>query len=107
MLPTTFAALGNPVRLTIVERLLREGECAASTLAEPFDIALPTLSRHLKVLSDAGVVERRAEQQFRFYRVSPQAMRRLDGWFTDHRKFWNEAFDRLDALLKTEKEERR
>lgn len=102
-----FEALAHPTRLAIVERLLREGECAASTLAEPFDIALPTLSRHLKVLSDAGVVERRAEQQFRFYRVRPQAMRRLDGWFTDHRKFWNEAFDRLDALLKTEKEERR
>jgi DNA-binding transcriptional ArsR family regulator len=99
-----FEALAHPTRLAIVERLLREGECAASSLAAPFGIALPTLSRHLRVLSDAGVIERRAEQQFRFYRVRPQAMRRLDGWFTDHRRFWNEAFDRLDDLLKSEKE---
>lgn len=107
-MPTTvaplFEALAHPTRLAIVERLLREGECAATGLAEPFGIALPTLSRHLKVLSDAGVVERRAEQQFRFYRVRPQAMHRLDGWFTDHRKFWNAAFDRLEQMLKSERE---
>jgi DNA-binding transcriptional ArsR family regulator len=102
-----FEALAHPTRLAIVERLLREGECPAGSLAEPFGIALPTLSRHLKVLSDAGVIERRAEQQFRLYRVRPQAMRRLDGWFGDHRRFWNQAFDRLDSFLQSEKEKPR
>jgi len=99
-----FEALAHPTRLAIVERLLRDGETPAGNLAEPFGIALPTLSRHLKVLSDAGLVERRAEQQFRYYRVRPQAMRRLDGWFADHRRFWTEALDRLDRFLSTEQE---
>lgn len=98
-MPEIFGALADPVRLSIVERLLDEGEVSAGALAEPFAISKPAISRHIAVLEKAGVVERRVERQFRFFRIRPQAMRNLDDWIRRYRRFWESSFDRLEQLF--------
>ncbi len=102
--PDIFAALSDPTRFAIVERLLERGDQTAGTLAEPFDISKPAISRHLKVLEEAGVIERRIDRQFRSFRVRPESLRSVDDWISRYRRFWQTSFDRLDNLLQ-EKEE--
>lgn len=98
-MPAVFGALADPTRLAIVERLLAEGERSAGDIAQPFAISKPAISRHLRVLEDAGLIERRVERQWRMVRVRPEALRAVDDWVTHYRAFWNEALDRLEKLL--------
>ena len=98
-LPTVFGALADPTRLAIVERLLREGERSAGELAKPFAISKPAISKHLKVLENAGLIERRIERQWRVCRVRPEAIRAVDAWMERYRAFWSVSLDRLDDLL--------
>ena len=98
-LPDVFGALADPTRLAIVERLLAEGERSAGDIAAPFAMSKPAISKHLRVLEDAGLIERRIERQWRYCRVRPDAIRVVDDWLQRYRAFWNASFDRLDRLL--------
>ena len=99
---TIFAALADPTRFAIVEQLLEQGDQTAGALAEPFDISKPAISRHLRVLEEAGVIERRIDRQYRNFRINPQSMRSLDDWIDRYRQFWNTSFDRLEKVLQKE-----
>ena len=98
-LPAVFGALSDPIRLAIVERLLREGERSAGEIAEPFPVSKPAISKHLRVLEQAGLIERRVERQWRVCRVRPEAIRAVDDWMTTYRAFWEGSFDRLETQL--------
>jgi DNA-binding transcriptional ArsR family regulator len=98
-LPVVFGALADPIRFAIVERLLSEGERSAGELAEPFAVTKPAISKHLRVLEDAGLIERRIDRQWRVCRARPEAIRAVDEWVQRYRAFWQASFDRLDALL--------
>ncbi|MHA1157512.1 MAG: ArsR/SmtB family transcription factor [Alphaproteobacteria bacterium] len=98
-LPAVFSALSDPTRLAIVERLLSEGERSAGEIAAPFTISKPAISKHLRVLESAGLIERRIERQWRVCRVRPEAIQAVDAWMERYRAFWNVSFDRLDKLL--------
>ena len=103
-LPAVFGALADPTRLAIVERLLGEGERTAGEIAEPFAMSKPAISKHLKVLEDAGLIERRVARQWRVCRVRPQAIKTIDDWMTRYRIFWEGSFDRLEKLIETQTE---
>ncbi len=94
-----FGALADPTRLAIVERLLREGEKSAGDLAEPFSMSKPAISRHIRVLEESGLIEKRIERQFRMCMINPDAINELGNWVEKQRKFWNASFDRLDDIL--------
>lgn len=96
----TFAALGDPTRFAIVERLLRDGELPAGTLHDVADLSAPAMSRHLKVLRKAGVIRQRADKQRRLYSIEPAAMQAINDWAMSYPEFWNKSFDRLDAALR-------
>ena len=98
-LPQVFRALADPTRLAIVERLLTEGERTAGDIAEPFAISKPAISKHLKVLADAGLIDRRIDRQWRMVRIRPDAVRVLDDWFNRYRAFWDASFERLERLF--------
>jgi DNA-binding transcriptional ArsR family regulator len=98
-LPALFGALADPTRLAIVERLLREGERSVGELAKPLPVTLPAVSRHIRVLEDAGLLECRIDRQWRRYRVRPEAMRELDDWMKTYRSFWTASLDRLERLV--------
>ncbi len=99
-LPAIFAALSDPYRFEIVERLMEEGELSAGEIGDAFDISAPAISRHLSVLHEAGLVERRAQRQQRIYSVKPGAIRKVSDWTLDHRAFWEASLDRLEAALR-------
>ena len=101
-LPNTFAALGDATRFAIVERLLSEGELSAGALQATADISPPAISRHLKVLREAGVIEQRVDAQRRFYAVRPEAVQTISAWTMSHREFWEASLDRLEAAMKRE-----
>jgi DNA-binding transcriptional ArsR family regulator len=101
-LTKTFAALSDDTRLTLVEKLLKRGELPAGTLAAEAEISAPAISRHLKVLREAGVIVQRVEGTHRYYSVQPDALRAIHGWTMDHRTFWSGSLDRLDTLLALE-----
>ncbi len=101
-LPTTFAALGNATRLAIVERLLAEGELSAGAL-QADNITAPAMSRHFKVLREAGIVVRRVDAQRRLYAVKPEAVREISDWVLNFHEFWAGSLDRLDAALRDTK----
>lgn len=98
-LSTVFGALSDPTRLAIVERLLSEGEQTAGQVAEPFAMSKPAISKHLRVLEDAGLIERRVERQWRVCRVRPETIRTVNDWIEQYRRFWEGSFDRLDKLI--------
>ena len=98
-LSLTLSALADPTRRAIVARLA-SGEATVSELAEPFDMSMPAISKHLRVLERAGLVEQGREAQFRPRRLRPDPLRDLAGWLEDYRRFWDERLDRLDAYLK-------
>jgi DNA-binding transcriptional ArsR family regulator len=104
-LPALFAALADPTRLAIVERLLSEGERTAGDIAQPFAMSKPAISKHLKVLEDAGLIERRIERQWRICRIRPEGIRTIDDWMKRYRAFWEASFDRLERLLETDGKE--
>lgn len=99
-LSAKFAALADPTRRAILARLAL-GETSVSELAEPFDMSLPAVSKHLKVLENAGLIGRGREAQWRPCRIEPEALKEVDGWLEQYRRLWEERFDRLDAYLKT------
>lgn len=96
-LTRTFAALADETRFAIVDRLLREGETQAGALSSGSAISAPAVSRHLKVLRQAGVVRQRVDGTRRLYSVDPDAMRTIARWTLDHRAFWEEGLERLAA----------
>lgn len=97
-LSTTFGALSDPTRRAILARLA-VGEASVSELAAPFEISLPAVSKHLKVLEKAGLVARSRDGQWRPCRLSAAPLREADAWLADYRRFWTESFDRLDEYL--------
>jgi len=97
-LSVTLAALADPTRRAILARLSR-GEATVNELAEPFDISLPSVSRHLKVLEGAGLITRGRQAQWRPCKLETKPLKEVDGWLERYRKFWTGSFDRMDALL--------
>jgi DNA-binding transcriptional ArsR family regulator len=97
-LSVTFAALADPTRRAILARLAL-GETSVTELAEPFDMSLPAISKHLKVLEHAGLISRGREAQWRPCRIAPVSLKEVDGWLRGFRRFWDENFNRLDDYL--------
>ena len=93
-LSAAFGALADPTRRAILEQL-SDGETAVGDLAEPFAISAPAISRHLKVLEEAGLVARRTDRQRRIIRLQPDRLREISGWVDRYRRFWE---GKLDAL---------
>ena len=93
-----FAALADPTRRAIVERLIAAGELSVGDVAAPFSISAPAITRHLQVLERAGLIERRIEQQWRYIRVRADALAPVENWLTRQRRHWASALDRLEAL---------
>ncbi len=100
-----FAALSDPHRLAIFERLASEGEKTVGELAAPFAISGPAISRHIAVLESAGLIERRVERQWRVCRVREDALAAVEDWATRQRRFWNASFDRLARHLENQHRE--
>lgn len=105
-LDLTFAALADPTRRAILARLAR-GEATVTELAEPFDITLPAISKHLKVLERAGLIERGRDAQRRPCRLAPGGIREVAEWADQYRQFWEGTLDRLDEYLQGMKAETR
>jgi DNA-binding transcriptional ArsR family regulator len=97
-LSTTFAALADPTRRAILARLAG-GEATVTELAAPFEMSMPAVSKHLKVLERAGLVERGREAQWRPARLRAAPLQGAAEWIAGYRRFWEESFDRLDAYL--------
>ena len=97
-LSTTFAALADPTRRAILARLT-SGEASVTELAEPFEMSLPAVSKHLKVLERAGLIARGREAQWRPCRLKADPLKDADEWLERYRRFWEESFDRLDEYL--------
>lgn len=97
-LSQTLSALADPTRRAILARL-SEGEATVNELAAPFDISLPAVSRHLKVLEAAGLISRGREAQWRPCHLEAAPLKQLDGWLDAYRKYWEGSFDRMDAYL--------
>jgi len=95
---TTFAALADPTRRAILARLT-SGEASVTALAEPFEMTLPAVSKHLKVLERAGLIARGREAQWRPCRLKAGPLKDADEWLERYRRFWEESFDRLDEYL--------
>ena len=93
------AALADPTRRAIVARLA-EGEATVGELAAPFDLSLPAVSKHLKVLQRAGLVEQGRQAQWRPCRLNPEPLRDVQGWLDRYREFLGERYDRLDEYLR-------
>jgi DNA-binding transcriptional ArsR family regulator len=106
-LDNLFAALADPTRRAIVERLLAKGEMSVGDIAEPFAITDPAISRHLNVLERAGLIERRVERQWRMVRVKPDALAMVETWLARQRRHWEAAFDRLEAVAAAQTPKRR
>jgi len=97
-LSATFAALADPTRRAILARLT-SGEASVTALAEPFEMSLPAVSKHLKVLERAGLIARGREAQWRPCRLKADPLKDADEWLERYRRFWEESFDRLDEYL--------
>jgi len=98
-LSTTFAALADPTRRAILARLA-SGQCSVTEIAEPFDMSLPAVSKHLKVLERAGLIARGREAQWRPCRLDAGPLKEIHDWTEQYRQFWEETFDRLGAYLR-------
>ena len=98
-LNTTFAALADATRRAILARLA-SGDASVTELAEPFDMSLPAVSKHLKVLERAGLIARSREAQWRPCRLQPAPLKDVSDWLDRYRLMWEERFDRLDAYLR-------
>ncbi len=98
-LDTTFTALADPTRRAIVARLA-QGDATVNELAAPFDLTLPGISKHLKVLERCGLISRTRRAQFRPCHLEAGALDPAAAWIDDHRRIWAERFDKLDAHLR-------
>jgi len=97
-LSTTFAALADPTRRAILARLAK-GQASVTEIAEPFDMTLPAISKHLKVLEHAGLIARGREAQWRPCRLDAGPLKDVDDWVERYRRFWEQSFDRLESYL--------
>ncbi|UXN68913.1 metalloregulator ArsR/SmtB family transcription factor [Devosia neptuniae] len=97
-LDATFQALSDPTRRAILARLA-QGEASVMELAEPFDMSQPAISKHLKVLENAGLISRGRDAQRRPCKLEAQPLAEATGWLIEYRKYWESQFDRLDDLL--------
>jgi DNA-binding transcriptional ArsR family regulator len=97
-LSTTFAALADPTRRAILARLI-SGEASVSELAGPFQMSLPAVSKHLKVLERAGLITRGRAAQWRPCRLEAAPLKDAADWLEHYRRFWEESFDRLESYL--------
>jgi DNA-binding transcriptional ArsR family regulator len=95
----TFAALADPTRRAILARLAGGGEASVTELAEPFEMSLPAVSKHLKVLERAGLIARGRERQWRPARLEAGPLKEVAEWTERYRRFWEESYDRLDEYL--------
>jgi DNA-binding transcriptional ArsR family regulator len=98
-LSTTFAALADPTRRAILARLV-SGECSVTELAEPFDMSLPAVSKHLRVLERAGLIARGREAQWRPCRLEAGPLKQVADFVERYRHIWEARLDRLDSYLK-------
>ena len=98
-LSTTFAALADPTRRAILARLA-SGEASVTELGKPFDMSLPAISKHLKVLEHAGLIARGRDAQWRPCRLAAGPLKDAAEWLEEYRRFWEESFDRLDEYLR-------
>lgn len=98
-LSRVFAALADPTRRAILERLSR-GEAGVQEIAKPFDMTLPAISKHLKVLEKAKLIKRGKDAQWRPCTLDAKALKQANDWIADYRQFWEESFERLDEYLK-------
>jgi DNA-binding transcriptional ArsR family regulator len=97
-LDATFTALADPTRRAILARLM-SGEASVNELAEPFSISQPAVSKHLKILERAGLVTRSRDATRRPVKIEAGPMREAADWLSNYRKFWEQSYQRLDALL--------
>src|SRR5262245_19010566 len=98
-LSQTFAALADPTRGAILERIAGR-DATVNELAEPFDMSLPAISKHLKVLERSGLISRGREAQTRPCRLKPEGIKTADDWIERYRQLWEQSFDRLGSYLK-------
>lgn len=98
----TFSALSDETRLTIVEQLMDHGELPAGDLVRGSGISAPAISRHLKVLREAGLIEQRADGTRRLYSARPEGIQLIANWTISRRDFWNSSLDRLEAAIREE-----
>ena len=105
-LSTTFAALADPTRRAILTRLL-SGECSVGEIAKPFDMSLPAVSKHLRVLENAGLVKQRRDAQRRLCRIEAAPLKEMVDWAGHYRHLWEDRFDRLDTYLDQMRKEKR
>ena len=99
-LSLTLSALADPTRRAILARLA-DGEATVNEIAEPFDITLPAISRHLKVLETAGLISRGREAQWRPCKLETGALENVDRWLEHYRRFWTSSFDKMDVYIAT------
>ena len=97
-LSATFAALADPTRRAILARLA-SGECSVTELAEPFEMSLPAVSKHLRVLENAGLIARSREAQWRPCRIEARPLKEVAEWAERYRHIWEQRLDQLDAYL--------
>jgi DNA-binding transcriptional ArsR family regulator len=97
-LSATFAALADPTRRAILARLA-SGECSVTELAEPFDMSMPAVSKHLRVLERAGLIAKRRDAQWRPCRIEARPLKEVADWTERYRHIWEERLDRLDVYL--------
>ncbi len=106
-LDTTFSALSDPTRRAILLKLAN-GDTTVTELAKPFDMSLPAISKHLRVLEGAGLLVQEKEGRIRRCHLEAKPLQAADNWIMDYRKFWEESFERLDEyLLKLQKKEKK
>ena|ERR1700694_6061084 len=104
-LTNTFAALADPTRRAILARLM-SGQASVTELAGPFQMTMPAVSKHLKVLEKAGLIARGREAQWRPCRLDGEPLRDVAEWMEPYRRFWDESFERLDDYLQQIKKEK-
>lgn len=100
LLNATFAALSDPTRRAILARLAR-GDASVTQLAEPFSMSLPAISKHLKVLKQAGLVSQTRDAQWRPCRLEARPLKDAADWIDHYRRYWDQSFDQLDDYLRT------
>src|SRR5437773_10216827 len=100
VLTSTFAALADPTRRAILARLV-SGEASVTQLAKPFELSLPAISKHLKVLQRAGLIEQGRQAQWRPCRLTPEPLRDVADWVSQYKRHWEASLDRLDEYLRT------
>jgi len=102
-LDSVFTALADPTRRAILARLT-EGDANVAELSAPFSVSQPAISRHLKVLEQAGLISRRRQATARLSHLEAEPLRQATAWLVGYREYWDESFERIDALLAAERD---